>query len=302
MRTIPAVTLLLLLVSSLTAGQEPADPLKLVTQGRRLNAAGRQSDAVRLYEQALALDPNLFEAHLAMGIALDLEGRYADARGHLTRAVALAPADGKLPALNAMAVSYAFERKADQGAEFYRQAYDLESAERQASAAEEANALGRLYLECGNTKQARRWYETGYETARRQRDEPASQLDLWHFRWLHAQARIAARDGHRRDARAKLAEAQALVAKSPALQDQATAVAYLTGYVELYAGDAHAALAALAGADQQDPFVAMLEARAAEKTGDHAKAQDFWRIVLTFNGHSLQNAFARPEARERLGH
>ena len=61
-----------------------------------------------LYEQALALDPNLFEAHLAMGIALDLEGRYADARGHLTRAVALAPADGKLPALNAMAVSYAF--------------------------------------------------------------------------------------------------------------------------------------------------------------------------------------------------
>ncbi len=199
-----------------------------------------------------------------------------------------------------MAVSYAFERKADQGAEFYRQAYDLESAERPASAAEEANALGRLYLESGNTKQARRWDETGYETARRQRDEPASQLALWQFRWLHAQARIAAREGHRRDARTKLAESQALVAKSPALQDQATALAYLTGYVELYAGDAHAALAALAGADQQDPFVVMLEARAAEKTGDHVKAQDFWRTVLTFNGHSLQNAFARPEARERI--
>lgn len=302
MRALSSLCLGFLLVANLTAGQEPADPLKLVTQGRRLNTAGKQPDAIRLYEQALAIDPNLFEGHLAMGIALDLEGRYADARGHLTRAIALAPPESKVTALNATAVSYAFERKADQGAEFYRQAYDLESAERPASAAEEANALGRLYLESGNTKQARRWYETGYETARRQRDEPASQLALWQFRWLHAQARIAARENHRREARTKLAEAQALVAKSPALQDQATALAYLTGYVELFAGDAHAALAALAGADQQDPFVVMLEARAAEKTRDHTKAQDFWRAVLTFNGHSLQNAFARPEARERIRH
>ena len=300
LRTTSACTVVLLLAASLTAAQEPADGLKLVNQGRRLNADGKQPDAIRLYEQALAIDPNLFEGHLAMGIALDLEGRYADARGHLTRAVALAPPESKVTALNAMAVSYAFERKADQGAEFYRQAYDLESAERPASAAEAANALGRLYLESGNTKQARRWYETGYETARRQRDEPASQLDLWQFRWLHAQARIAARDGHRRDSRTKLAEAKALVAKSPSLQDQATALAYLTGYVELYAGDAQAALGALSGADQQDPFVVMLEARAAEKTGDHTKAQEFWRAVLTFNGHSLQNAFARPEARQRV--
>lgn len=300
MRAQSILPLAFVCVTALAAAQAPADPLKLVTQGRRLNAAGKQPEAIALFEQALAVDPNLFEGHLALGIALDLEGRYADAREHLTRAVALAPPEAKLTALNAMAVSYAFERKADRGAEFYRQAFDLESAERPASAAEEANALGRLYLESGNTKEARRWYQTGYETARRQRDEPASQLDLWQFRWLHAQARIAARDGHRREARTKLAEAQALVAKSAALQDQATALAYLSGYVELYAGDPHAAAAALAGADQQDPFVVMLEARAAGKVGDRQKAQDLWRKILTFNGHSLQNAFARPEARQRL--
>jgi tetratricopeptide (TPR) repeat protein len=292
--------LFLFLLTSVARAQEPADPLKLVQQGRRLNAAGKQPEAIQLYQQALALSPDLFEAHLAMGIALDLEGRYSDARRHLTRAIALAPPEARLTALNAMAVSFAFERKADQGAEFYRQAYDLESAERPASAAEEANALGRLYLESGNTKQARRWYETGYETARRQRDEPGSQLDLWRFRWLHAQARIAARDGHRREARTKLAEAQAFVAKSPALQDQAPALAYLTGYVELYAGDAHASLAALAGADQQDPFVLLLQARAATKIADAARARELWGKILALNGHSLQNAFARPEARRGL--
>ena len=116
MRALSSLCLGFLLVANLTAGQGPADPLKLVTQGRRLNAAGKQPDAIRLYEQALAIDPNLFEGHLAMGIALDLEGRYADARRHLTRANALAPPESKVTALNATAVSYAFERKADQGA------------------------------------------------------------------------------------------------------------------------------------------------------------------------------------------
>jgi tetratricopeptide (TPR) repeat protein len=284
------------------ARAQDEDPIQLVQQGRRLNAAGKQAEAVQLYERALSRDPDLFDAHLAIGIALDLQGRYADARPHLARAITLAPPETKLTALNAMAVSYAFERKSDRGAEYYRQAYDLEVTERPAQAAEEANALGRLYLESGDTKQARRWYQTGYETARRQRDEPASQLDLWQFRWLHAQARIAAREGRTREARTRLAETQAFVAQRASLSDQAQAIAYLTGYVELYAGDPHAALAALAGADQQDPFVLMLEGLAAEKLKDASRAHGYWRAVLALNGHSLQNAFARPEARKRLGH
>jgi tetratricopeptide (TPR) repeat protein len=296
----PVLTLAILMVPSTARGQaEPSDPAQLVQQGRRLNAAGKQAEAIQLYQKALAAKPDLFEAHLALGIALDLQGRYSEARSHLARAIALAPPETKVTALNAMGVSYAFERNADKGAEFYRQAYDLESTERPAAAAEEANALGRLYLESGNAAQARRWYQTGYETARRQRDEPGSQLDLWQFRWLHAQARIAAHQGARREARAKLAEAQALVAKTPALSDQGPALAYLAGYVELHVGNAKAALTALAGADQRDPFVLMLEARAAEKAGDAAAASKFWQQILTLNGHSLQNALARPEARKK---
>src|SRR4051812_13092233 len=94
---------------------EPADPLALVQQGKRLNTAGKQADAIQLYERALALNPDLFDAHLGMGIALDLQGRYGAARPHLARAIALAPADAKVASLNAMGVSFAFERKADRG-------------------------------------------------------------------------------------------------------------------------------------------------------------------------------------------
>jgi tetratricopeptide (TPR) repeat protein len=304
MRPLVCHTLLALVLSvsatQLNAEQPPVDPLKLVQQGRRLNAEGKQADALALYQQALKASPDLFEAHLASGIALDLMGRYADARQHLTRAIALAPPEAKVNALDAMAVSYAFERNAAQGAAFYQQAFDLESADRPASAAEQANALGRLYLETGDTKNARRWYQTGYEMSRRQKDEPGSQLDLWHFRWLHAQARIAVREKRYSIARTRRDEAKALVAKTKSLSDQGAALAYLDGYLALYSGKPKAALAALASADQTDPFVVMLEALASEKAQDKASAETFWRKVLTFNGHSLQNAFARPVATKAL--
>lgn len=289
-------------VGAPVGAQEPS-PLKLVQQGRRLNAAGRQAEALRLYERALAAKPDLFDAHLAAGMALDLLGRYEEARAHLARAIELAPeVDARVPALNAMAVSHAFESNAEAGASFYQQAFDLRSrAGRQADAAEEANALGRLYLECGDTTNARRWYQTGYETARRQPDEPGSQLDLWKFRWLHAEARIAARAHDAAQARAKVAEARALVASTPALSDQGPTLAYLEGYVAVYLDEPRAALKALGSADQTDPFVLMLEATAHQSVGQNAAARADWRKVLTGNGHSLQNAFARPAARKALG-
>jgi tetratricopeptide (TPR) repeat protein len=295
-----AVVLIYLAIAgaSLRAQEQP-DPVQLVQQGRRLNAAGRQTDALALYERALRINPDLFEAHLASGIALDLLGRYSEARTHLARAIELAPEDAKRTALTAMAVSWAFERKTAQAAEFYRQAFDADAAGgRHADAAEIANALGRLYLETGDSKSARRWYETGYEKARRQPEEPGSQLKLWELRWLHAQARIAAREG--RPADDTVRAVRALVASSKELADQAPAVAYLEGYVAFYRNDSSGALAALEKADQNDPFILMLVARAQQQLKRRDEARRTWQQVLTLNGHSLQNALARPAARKAL--
>lgn len=285
---------------AMLAARQGVEPLKLVQQGRRLNQAGKQEDALVLYERALEADPNSFDAHLAAGIALDLLGRYADARTHLARAIELSSPENREPALDAMAVSLAFESRAAEAAAFYQKAFDAASAERPGAAAEQANALGRLFLECGDADNARRWYRTGYETARRQPNEPGSQLDLWEFRWLHAQARIAARERKGDEARARAEAARALMASAPSLADQGPTIAYLDGYLALYAGDATGASMALRRADQQDPFILMLEARAADKIGDRAAAEHFWRLVLNVNGHSLQNAFARPAARKAL--
>src|SRR4029453_18617585 len=290
---------IVVVLSGAPLAQDAPDPLKLVQQGRRLNAAGRQAEALELYDRALKINPDQFEAHLASGIALDLLARYEEARTHLSRAIELAPEEGKRPALMAMAVSWAFQKRTAAAAKFYEQVFDRDvAAGRHADAAEAANALGRLYLETGDNRGARRWYETGYEQARRQPEEPGSQLTLWKFRWLHAQARIAAREGKPTDS--ILREIRALVASSKELSAEGPAVAYLEGYVALYQKKPKAALAALAKADQDDPFILMLMARAHEQLKQRAEARRMWERVLTLNGHSLQNALARPAARAAL--
>ena len=281
--------------------QEPPDASALVQKGRRLVADGDFAEGLALYEQALAAQPGLADAHLATGIVLDLMGRYADARKHLTQAIEQAPPELKANTLNAMATSYAFERRIADAAAFFQQVYDLEQgAGRPAGAAAAANALGRLYLETGDLKKARQWYQTGYEMSRRQPDEPASQLALWELRWLHAQGRIAARAGDAATARRHLDAARQLVAATPALKDEGPTVAYLAGYVALYTGNVAAARAELAKADQRDPFNLMLQAEAAEKAGDKAAARKFWEEILTINGHGLQHALSRPVAEKKV--
>jgi tetratricopeptide (TPR) repeat protein len=194
--SIVLVSMCLLSGVTVAIAQEPPDASALVQKGRRLVADGDFAEGLALYEQALAAQPGLADAHLATGIVLDLMGRYADARKHLTQAIEQASPELKASTLNAMATSYAFERRVADAAGFFQQVYDLEQgAGRPAGAAAAANALGRLYLETGDLKKARQWYQTGYEMSRRQPDEPASQLALWELRWQHAQGRIAARAG-----------------------------------------------------------------------------------------------------------
>src|ERR1017187_3173027 len=81
------------------------DALELVKQGQKLNSEGKQDEALALYDRALQLSPDLFQADLAAGMALDLEGKYQQARQHLAKAIEEAPPASKVQALRTMAVS-----------------------------------------------------------------------------------------------------------------------------------------------------------------------------------------------------
>jgi Flp pilus assembly protein TadD len=80
--------------------------------GVQLQRLGRHEDALAEYERALALDETSGTAHLDRGLCLVALGRYAEARGPLTRAVELAP-DDPFPhkALGALLWNYLGERE-----------------------------------------------------------------------------------------------------------------------------------------------------------------------------------------------
>jgi len=279
-----------------------ADPTELVKQARKLVADGRVDEALPLYRRALQADPNGFDVNLGLGNALDLAGQGTEARTHFTKAIAAASDDTRAQALTAMAISFAFEGNAREAATFYQQVYDKQTAASNFSAAAgTANALGRVYLETGDLANAKRWYQTGLEAAKRQPSGDAAQLPLWEFRWTHAQARIAAREGNFDEARKQVAAARALVDTKPEVKDQLPFWQYLAGYVELQAKKYEDALGFLKQADANDPFVQMLLAQANEGAGHKDDAQAAWTNVLKSGAHNVQNAIARPAARKALG-
>ncbi len=290
----------LLAGAAVLAGQS-GDPESLVREGRKLNGEGKQAEAIALYRKALAANPNLFDAQLQLGIALDLNGEYAEAQRHFTKAIELATPQAKTQALKSMAMSYAFERNCQGASKFEQQVFDSQmQAGDFAGAAGTADELARICLESGDANTAYRWYRTGHETGLKKPGITPAERDLWDFRWEHAQARIAARRGNRAEAQQHESAAKAILDKGTN-PEQARFYPYLAGYVAFYGGDYKAAIAQLQQADQRDPFILALIAQAYEKAGDKAQAMEYYRKALAFNIHNPTNAFARPLARRKAG-
>ncbi|MBA2304567.1 MAG: tetratricopeptide repeat protein [Acidobacteria bacterium] len=309
----PLATLTGVLLLTLTGGaavpQNPAPPPPAqaappqnptIKEAEQLVTDGKLEEALALYRKALAADPKLIDAHLGAGRTLDVTGQHAEARKHFTTAIELARPDAKAQALNAMAVSYAFESRAADAAKFYEQGFKERMATGNANAATgTANAMARVYLESGDLANADRWYRTGYETSKQIKDLTPAQTDLWQMRWLHAQGRIAARRGNAADARQHAASLKALLDKGEN-DGERPQYQYLLGYIALEAGDYDAAIAELEKANLADSFVLGLIARAYEKKGDAPKATDYYRKVMAATAHSINTAFAQQWARKYL--
>jgi tetratricopeptide (TPR) repeat protein len=299
---ISALLGLLISVGSAVAVPAPqgADAATLVRDGQKLLDEMNLDGALEKFRAAVAADPQRYDAEDALGRALDLAGRYPEAREHLERAITLAPEASKNQALATMGTSFAFEAKAEDAARYYRRAFDSQmEAKDPASAAATANALGRVYLESGNPQKAEQWYRTGYETARNIPHRPASQLALWDMRWEHALARIAARRGQRTQA---LQHAAAVKKQLQSIDDdnQRAAHPYLMGYVDFYTRRYKDAITWLQQGNQDDVFVLGLIAQSYRKLHDEPHAREYFERVLASTNHNINAAFSRPAARAYL--
>ncbi len=298
------LALICLALTAALAQSAPAqtpDAMALVKEGQQLLGQKNLEGAIEKFRAAVAADPQRFEAHDQLGRALDLEGKYTEAREHLERAIALAGPDSKSMALAAMGTSFAFESKAEDAARYYRRAFDAQmEAKDLAGAAGTANALGRVYLESGNAVKAEQWYRTGYETSRRIPHRPASQLALWDMRWHHALGRIAARKGRRAAALQQAAAVKRLFDKGNMPDNQRPAYPYLMGYIDYYTHRYPAAIESLKKGDQTDVFVQGLIAQSYRRLKDETQAREYFERVLEGMDHNINAAFSRPIARAYL--
>ena len=273
-----------------------------VKQAQQLNSEGKQDEAFAVLKQMLATDPNNYEANLAAGIVLDLKGDYENARTYLKRAIELAPTDRRVQSLRTMAVSYAFQCDLPKVMSFEQIAAESQvAADKFTDAAGTYNELGRIYLECGDTAGANKWYQTGYQTAAKSLNLPQADRDLWSFRLQNAKARIAAREGNAVQANADVTAAKALLEAGKVPQNQQIFYPYLTGYVAFYEKDYKTAIEQLQNADQKDPFILVMLGQAYEQSGNQDEAMKYYHQVLTINTHNPTNAFARPLAKKKLG-
>jgi tetratricopeptide (TPR) repeat protein len=162
------------------------------------------------------------------------------------------------------------------------------------------NAMARINLENGRLADAMQAYEKGYESI------PGSNLDevqkkTWLGRLHHGKARTLARMGKHQEAWAEVETIKKMIEDGgeegkpfwPAYH-------YVAGYAKLEAGDATAALEHLKQADPNDPFHALLRARAYERVGMKAEAKAEYRKIVDSQWAGIERPLAYPEAKKKL--
>ena len=294
-------TFALFLIASAVLFAQSSDPAAdLLRQGRQKISEGKQDEALALYKSAVEQSPDSVQANNQTGVLLDLMGKYSEAKKYFAKAIEVAAApQAKAQAMRSMAMSYAFEGDCKNAIKYEAPLYEQSlAAKNYFDAGETANEVARVCIDSGNLDEAMNWYTKGHDAG--MNETRPEQKDLWNFRYEHALARIAARRGNKAEAQKHVEAAKAVLDKGAITSSQSQFYPYLTGYVAFYGGDYKTALAELQKANQNDAFIQVLLAQTYEKLGDQAKAMEYYKKVLSFNGHNPPAAASRPLAMKKL--
>jgi tetratricopeptide (TPR) repeat protein len=281
-------------------GSQQQQP-EFIKQGQQLMREGKLDDALTLYRKTLQVSPTSVPANIAAGSVLDLMGQEEEARTYFAKAIQVADTpENKAMAQRAMAMSYAFEGNCKKTVHYEQQVFDyygsMKNFFQQGETADEA---ARVCIDSGDLDTASHWYQVGHDTGLKEPDINPARVDLWEFRWEHAQARIAARSGNQAEAQKDVAAAKAILDKGTN-PEQAQFLPNLRGYVAFYAGDYKTALEELLKANQNDPFIQCMLGQTYEKIGEKDKAIEFYRKASTAIAHNPAAAYAVPLAKKRL--
>lgn len=280
-----------------TQRQQP----EFMKQGQELMRQGKLEEALALYRQTLKTSPDSLPANIAAGSVLDLMGKGEEARKYFQKAIESADtSESKGMAQRAMAISYAFEGNCKKSAEYEQEVFDYYgSVTNFYQHGEIADEAARVCIDSGDLDTADKWYRIGHHAGLKEPNIKPARVDLWNFRWEHAQARIAARRGNQTEAQKHVAAAKAILDKG-ANPEQAQFFPYLEGYVAFYSGDYKKTLEELLKANQNDAFIQCMIGQSYEKLGEKDKAIESHRKAAAAISHNPPAAYAVSFAKRKL--
>lgn len=280
-------------------GNQPA----FVQKARELTRSGDLEGALAVYSEELKGNPASTPALNGAATTLDLLGRTAEARAQFQKVLDQATNDRQRANVwRNIAMSYGFDNDCAGATKYLKMTIEVEKAAGDAyQQGERANEAARICIEAGNFNEAEQLYRLGTQLGLTEKDISPARTALWNYRLEHALARIAIRRGNKAEADKHVAAARALLdGNAEMAKDQEIFFPYLTGYVALWGGNYDKALADLAKANTNDPFIQCLMGMAYEKKGDATKAREMFAKAASTTSHNPPAAFARPFATAKL--
>jgi tetratricopeptide (TPR) repeat protein len=284
--------------------QYPEDRMVQMLLGQVYANLNKIEESNAAFERAIKLDGSTPRVYTFLGNNELLRGNYAKAREYFNTSLAK-QVKGSAPFGPNYGLAYAYIYQGDiksaiKTLEAYAADYDTSTQQQNFPAVFIWNSIARLHLEYGKPEDAMKAYEKGYATI------PGSNLDemqkkIWLGRLHHGQARTLAKMGKRPEAWKEAEVIKKMIEDGGKDGEQFwPSYHYVTGYLQLEAGEYAKAVEELKQTDLTDPFHKLLLARAYDKTGDHANAQKLYKEITEFNQLTLERALSFSEAKKKL--
>jgi tetratricopeptide (TPR) repeat protein len=286
------------------AADYPGERLTYMLLGQVYQGANESDRARAAFERALAIGPPSARARSFIANDDLLREKYAAARETFESIERELPKES-LPFLirYGVAFSHLYEGHPDKAVDAldkYLVAYRESAASQGFPDVFIWNSIARIHLENGNTSEAMKAYEKGYESVPGS-TLPEDQKQVWYGRLLHGKCRTLAKMGRHQEAWTEAEKVRKMIEDGgEAGKQYLPAYHYLAGYLKLESGQIDEAVEHLEKANPDDPFHRLLLARAYERKGEKASARTNYEKVVASTANGIERALAYPEAKRKL--
>jgi len=286
------------------AADYPEERLVYMILGQLYQASNDSAKARAAFEKALAVGPPSARARSFLANDDLLREKYAESRAAFLSIERELPKDS-LPFVIRYGVAFSHLYEGHPGPavdalETYLARYRESGASQGFPEVFIWNSIARIHLENGNTAEAMKAYDKGYESVPAS-TIPEDQKQVWYGRLLHGKCRTLAKMGKHQEAWAEADEVRKMIEEGGEAGAQyLPAYHYLAGYLKLERGEIDEAIAHLEKANPQDPFHRLLLARAYERKGEKEAARKTYAEVVASTANGIERALAYPEAKRKL--